>query len=133
MKCVYPVVIYKKGKDKYHCVYVPDIDSATQGEDLAECFEMARDLIGIEYIEEGKNLPKPFTSEGGRHFYDFTDEDVERRVLVDIDLEEYKRKNDQRIVKKNCSIPSYLAYRGEQAGLNFSKVLQDGLKRELHL
>lgn len=132
MKYVYPVIIYSKGNDKYHCVYVPDIDSATQGEDLAECFEMARDLIGIEFIDKGNDIAKPFTVKH-KNFYDFTDGDIEEEILVDIDLEEYKRKNDTRLVRKNCSIPSNLAYMGEKAGLNFSRVLQEGIKKELNI
>lgn len=45
MKTTYPIVIYPKGKEKYSYVYVPDFDRGTQGEDLAECMDMARDLI----------------------------------------------------------------------------------------
>ena len=54
-------------------------------------------------------------------------------TLVDVDFSEYRRKNDMRAVKKNCTIPSWLNYRAEKAGVNFSAVLQSALKKELHL
>ena len=53
--------------------------------------------------------------------------------LVDIDFDEYRRKNEQRAVKKNCTIPSWLNEKAEAAGVNFSAVLQDALKARLHL
>lgn len=53
--------------------------------------------------------------------------------LVDVDFTVYRRKNDMRTVKKNCTIPSWLNYEAEQAGVNFSEVLQAALKRELNI
>lgn len=89
MKYVYPAIVYKKKNDKFHCVYVPDIDSATQGENLTECIEMVRDLIRIEFIDKGDNIAKPFTI-GNSNYYGFTDEDIDRKILVDFDTEDCK-------------------------------------------
>ena len=59
-KIVYPFVIYEKQKgEKYHSVYIPDFDEYTQGEDLAECIIMARDLIeltGVNLMETKKKF-----------------------------------------------------------------------------
>jgi hypothetical protein len=38
-----------------------------------------------------------------------------------------------RVVKKNCTIPSWLNFEAERAGVNFSAVLQAALKSELHI
>ena len=54
-------------------------------------------------------------------------------TLVDVDFAEYRRQNDLRSVKKNCTIPSWLNAEAERAGVNFSAVLQAALKEELHL
>ena len=54
-------------------------------------------------------------------------------TLVDVDFAEYRRKNDMRAVKKNCTIPSWLSYEAEKAGINFSATLQTALKQELHI
>lgn len=89
MRYVYPAIIYKKKNDKFHCVYVPDIDSATQGENITECLEMAKDLIRIEINDKGDSVVKPFTVKN-KNFYGFTDEDIEEKILVDIDTEDFK-------------------------------------------
>jgi hypothetical protein len=54
-------------------------------------------------------------------------------TLVDVDFAEYRRRNDLRTVKKNCTIPSWLNYEAEKAGVNFSTILQAALKQELHI
>ena len=46
---------------------------------------------------------------------------------------EYRRQNDMRTVKKNCTIPSWLNFAAERAGVNFSAILQAALKKELHI
>ena len=52
-------------------------------------------------------------------------------TLVDIDFSDYRRKNDMRTVRRNVSLPNYLNDMGERAGLNFSQILQDGLRQRL--
>ena len=47
------------------------------------------------------------------------------------DPDEYRRKTDNRAVRKNVSLPSWLNQAAEAAGINFSAVLQDGLKQAL--
>lgn len=46
---------------------------------------------------------------------------------VDVDFAEYRKKVDNRAVKKNCTIPYWLNVKAEKAGINFSKVLQEAL------
>ena len=53
--------------------------------------------------------------------------------LVDVDFTEYRRKNEMKAVKKNCTIPSWLCYAAEKANINFSQALQEALKRELRI
>ena len=54
-------------------------------------------------------------------------------TLVDVDFAEYRRKNDLKTVKKNCTLPSWLSFEAEKAGINFSAVLQSALKKELKI
>ena len=54
-------------------------------------------------------------------------------TYVDADLTEYRRKYDRKTVKKNCTIPSYLSYEAEKAGINFSRLLQEALIDRLGL
>ena len=102
MKKVYPIIIKETKKDYY--VRIPDFDMATQGEDLADAIYMARDaigLVGIDMEDDGKTLPEPYSKKEMK-------EDGDIYTLVDIDFGEYRRKHDNRSVKKNCTIPSWL-------------------------
>lgn len=129
MKNAYPIVM--TGGQKYIVVWIPDFNINTQGVDLADAIEMARDaigLVGIDMEDDGEELPKP------TKIKDVTIDKPESIVtLVDVDFDEYRRKNDQRTVKKNCTIPSWLNYEAEKAGVNFSALLQTALKNELHI
>ena len=78
---------------------------------------MARDAIGIMGIDmedDGESLPAPTPVSEIR-----IDSDIV--TLVDVDFQEYRRKNDMRAVKKNCTIPSWLNFEAEKAGINFSR------------
>ena len=128
MKNVYPIVLI--GEEKGFTVYIPDFDINTQGQDLAESIEMARDaigLIGIDMQDDGKELPVPTMIK------DIKTNDGEFVSLVDVDFTEYRRKNENKVVKKNCTIPGWLCYEAEKANINFSKVLQTALRNELGL
>ncbi len=128
MKNTYPVVF---SPDEFgYLVYVPDFDIYSQGKDLTEAIEMARDVIGLTGIvleDEHKALPEPSAiSDIDCNAKDFIS-------LVDVDFSDYRRKNELRTVKKNCTLPSWLCYEAEKANLNFSAVLQDALKKKLKI
>ena len=112
-------------------VYVPDFDINTEGRDFADAIFMARDAIsltGITYEDMGKELPSPSTLEAVINAH------PEAMVsLVDVDFTEYRKMNDRRAVRRNVSLPYWLNYKAEQAGLNVSAVLQKALKAELHI
>ena len=129
MKTAYPVIM-TQGK-KFIVVYVPDFNINTQGTDYADAIEMARDaigIVGIDMEDENEALPKP--SEISKIKPDNENAVV---TLVDVDFSEYRRKNDMRAVKKNCTIPSWLNFAAEKANINFSAVLQEALKERLHI
>jgi post-segregation antitoxin (ccd killing protein) len=52
---------------------------------------------------------------------------------VDVDVDAYRRKIENRTVRKNLTIPSWLNEQAEMAGVNFSSLLQKALKEELQL
>ena len=125
MKNVYPIVLKKGSKDNY-IVFVPDFNINTEGEDMATAIEMARDaigIVGIDMEDEHEVLPKPSIETNKDEFIS----------LVDVDFDEYRRKNDMRAIRKNCTIPSWLNFEAEKAGINFSAILQAALKAELNL
>lgn len=127
-KLIYPIVLHPEVEGGYS-VDIPDLEIGTQGETVAECIDMARDAIGLWGICEqdaGRTVPQPSNLAPV-----FADGDIV--TLVDIDLDAYRRANDLRTVRKNVTLPSWLCYLAENAGVNFSQVLQDGLKARLHV
>ncbi len=128
MKAVYPVILIPDGNE--YVVNVPDFDFMTQGKNVSEAIDMARDaisLMGIQYEDERKILPVPSQVTSIHH------NDNEIVTLVDVDFQLYRKMLENRAVRKNCTIPSWLNEQAEQAGINFSAVLQKALKEELHL
>ena len=55
----------------------------------------------------------------------------EQAAFALVDFDAYRRANDMRTVRKNVTLPSYLNDLAEKAGINFSQVLQEGLKKQL--
>lgn len=128
MKETYPIIL--SPEEKGFTVFIPDFNINTQGEDLTDAIMMARDaigLMGIDMEDDGKNIPK------ASDIKTITTSNDDFVSLVDVDFAEYRRKNDLKTVKKNCTIPSWLCYEAERANINFSQVLQSGLKKELNL
>lgn len=128
MKQAYPVII-TKDKD-FFVASIPDFETGTQGESLAEAIEMARDAIGMcgcYMQDEKKDIPIP-TDIGN-----VTKEASDILTLVDVDFGEYRKKHEMRTVRKNVTIPSWLNEEAESANINFSALLQKAIKAELHL
>lgn len=127
MKAVYPVILTPA--EIGYVVSVPDLNINTEGENLSDAIEMARDAIGLWGIceeDEGRCIPQAST---------ILPEHEEQEIVtfVDIDFTAYRRANDLKTVRKNVTLPSWLNVLAEEAGINFSQVLQDGLKQRLHV
>lgn len=50
-----------------------------------------------------------------------------------LDMDTYAEKYGDRSVRKNCTLPAWLSYRAENAGINFSQVLQEALIQKLNI
>ncbi|MFQ9176556.1 MAG: type II toxin-antitoxin system HicB family antitoxin [Christensenellaceae bacterium] len=130
MKSAYPIIM-TQGKE-FIVVFIPDFNINTQGKNIPDAIEMARDAIGIMGIDmqdDGEALPEASNLanvQAGSPSGSIVS-------LVDVNFAEYRKKNDMRAVKKNCTIPSWLNFEAEKAGVNFSAVLQAALKNELHI
>lgn len=129
MKNVYPVFFTKT--DTVVLVEVPDMEILTEGKNLSDAIEMARDAIELKCVSmEDDKIPIPAPSE--IHSLDikngtFSEEGETIISFVDIDSAEYRRKIDTRTVRRNVALPSWLNYEAEHAGINVSRVLQEAL------
>lgn len=124
-KGAYPIVL-KRTDDGYY-VNIPDFDSGTQGKSIADAMEMARDaigLLGIDLEDDNKELPRPYSKKIETEKDDIV-------TLVDIDFSEYRKKVDNRAIKKNCTIPYWLSVEADKAGINYSRLLQEAIVNTL--
>ncbi len=138
MKGVYPVFIAEYKKD--FLVFVPDWNIYTEGRDLLDAMEMARDAIGlkgIDYEDDGREFPPTSDYEEAmkraKNDTEIFDYSQGLLTMIDVDFVDYRRKHDNRMVKKNCTIPYYLNVEAEKLGINFSRVLQEALMQRIKL
>ena len=53
--------------------------------------------------------------------------------LVDVDFEEYRRRIDNKAVRRNVTLPNWLNREAEKANINVSRVLQEALIAKLNI
>ena len=126
MQYVYPV-IFEEAEEGGYNVTVPDIPGTfTCGDDMADAIFMAEDAIAMmlaDYEDEKEPVPKPSKIS-----------DIKTNGIVSLvraDTDEWRKLVDNKAVKKTLSIPNWLNTKAEKAGVNFSQVLQDALKKLL--
>lgn len=125
MKLAYPIILTPDSSG--YVVSVPDLNINTEGRDIADAIEMAADAIclcGISMQDLGREIPPPSDA-----LPQCAEGELAAFALVDFDA--YRRAYEQRTVRKNVTIPAYLNELAEAAHINFSQVLQEGLKHRL--
>ena len=134
MVLTYPVIFTRTGdkKDTY-LVYIPDFAYATEGYGLADAIRMARDYIGCSlYSREEKEFPKARDiSDIDITKSDFFDAGESMVSIVDVDIEEFRKKLDNKPVRRNVSLPNWLNKKANDAHINVSRVLQEALMDRL--
>lgn len=130
MKEVYEVLFTKKSNGTY-LVEVPDLNCFTEGKNLNDAINMARDVIGITGItleDQNKKIPKATKNikiEKGTFF----GKGQTTMSYVDIDFDDYRKSIDNKIVRRNVSLPNWLDRACEKEHINVSKILQETLSK----
>lgn len=127
MRYCYTAII-TEDEGKYH-VRFPDLDGCiTSGKDLYDAMDMAEDALACWLCvaeDTGKKIPSPTALESlsiGKGDYP---------CLVKADTMKYRQATDTKAVRKNVSLPMWLAKIVEQRKINCSKVLQDALMSQI--
>ena len=122
---IFPAVFLKE-EDGYS-VSFPDIDRAfTCGETFEEALFMAKDCLELN-LDTVDEIP---------HVTDIDKiklNENEYLVMVQADMLNFRKKKDNKPVKKTLTIPKWLNDLGIEKKINFSKVLQDALKEKLQV
>jgi predicted RNase H-like HicB family nuclease len=107
----------------------PDLPGCISEADTeVDALSMAQDALGSRlYADEqdATTIPKP------SKLIDIALESSQRAVLIDVDMEQIRRKIKPVYIKKTLTIPESLNAKAIEAGINFSQVLQDALKERL--
>ncbi|MGN0763053.1 MAG: type II toxin-antitoxin system HicB family antitoxin [Aristaeellaceae bacterium] len=128
MKNVYPAVFERFNNGGYG-VRFPDLPGCvTTGSNLADALSMAEDAANLWICgQEDIESPIPSPSDPSSIVLDpncFC-------TLIQVDSDLYRRLTDTRSVRKNVSLPAWMATMAERRGVNCSQVLQDALERIL--
>lgn len=104
---------------------------------MVDAVYMARDAIGLKGItreDEGKDIPNPSALNDIDASKGTFAEDGKGYVsLVDIDFVEYRRRVDNKTVRRNVTLPNWLNQEAEKAHINVSRVLQEALMAKLNV
>ena len=109
----------------------PDLSGCfTCADNEDEIFKIAKEALGLHLWSMEKDneiIPEP------TGIKDIVLEDNETSVLVEVFMPPVRDRINNKVVKKTLTIPQWLNIEAEQQGVNFSMVLQNGLKQYLQL
>ena len=119
--------IFKKEEDGSYSVVFPDLDGAfTCGTDFKEALYMAKDCLelNLSTLEEMPTISdlENIKLNQGEHI-----------VMIQADMLEFKKKYNNKLIKKTLTLPKWLNDLGIEKKINFSKLLQEALKEKLQL
>ena len=125
----YPAVFtYEPGQEI--AVDFPDLKCATSGINDDDALLSARELLGcvLYGLEEDKEeIPAPTP------LAQVEIQPNERAVLVDVYMPSIRQAHVNRSVNRTVTLPAWLNAAAQEKNINFSQVLQDGLKQRLSL
>ena len=122
----YPA-IFTEEDGRYWVKFIDLEGCYSDGDNLAEAMENAKEAMGL-FLEDLSEYPKCTT--------DLSNIKLDKNQItsfVSINLEEHKRKYENRSVKKTLSIPAWLNTLAENANINFSQLLQSALMEKLNV
>jgi predicted RNase H-like HicB family nuclease len=126
---IYPVVV-EKASDGGYGLYFPDFPgTGIVTDDVVDGVRKAKEMLISRILElEERGWQPPSPSEP-----DVIDnlDPSDRIVFVDVFLPPYREEAANKAVTKNCTMPKWLKETGEDAGLNFSQLLQSAIKEAL--
>lgn len=124
----YPAMFHEAEEGGYWAEF-PDLPGCfTQGEDMNETYEMAKDALGlflVDMVDKSEELPKASS------LNDIKQENNSTIVMIPFNYLEYKKTIKKKAVKKTLSIPEWLNDLAIKENVNFSQVLQEALIEKL--
>ena len=112
-------------------VEFPDLPGCLPcGDTTEEALHNAKEAMGLHLYgmeQDGDEIPAPTPVR------DLHPEEGGIVTLVEVFMPSIRDRAENRVVKKTLTIPAWLNREAEEAHVNFSQVLQDGLKKQLNI
>ena len=124
----YPAVFTYEPEQEIAVVF-PDLDCATSGINDDDALLSARELLGcvLNGLEEdNEEIPSPTP------LSQIKLQDNEKAILVDVYMPSIRMAQINRSVSRTVTLPAWLNALALEHNINFSQVLQDALKTQLH-
>jgi len=123
----YPAFFHEE--DNGYWVEFPDLPGCvTQGEDLTEATLKAHEVLGF-FLDDYELSALPSSSD----IKSLDTPESSIKSLVVIDLIEYRKKHNNKAVKKTLTIPEWLNEAAQKENINFSQLLQEAIMEKLDL
>ena len=123
MKYTYTAVL-TPSDDRYYC-RVPDLPGCiTTGKDLTDAIDMITDAASVWLLSHEDNN-EPVIEPSPQSSIPHDESDI--LSVIQIDSLKYRAETDTKAVRKNVSLPAWMATLADKQGINCSQVLQDGL------
>ena len=127
MKYSYTAVITPNDTNTKFFVRIPDLPGCiTSGKSIEDAIEMAADAACVWLVaaeDQGDPVIAPTPQ------YDIPHDENDILSVVLIDTIKYRSETDTRAVRKNVSLPAWMASLADKRGINCSQVLQEGLAK----
>lgn len=129
MKYLYTAVFTPNEDNTKIYARVPDLPGCvTTGRDIQDAMEQIADAAsGWLVVAEDERLPIPPAAPQGR----IPHSEADILSLVRVDTIAYRAMTDTRAVRKNVSLPAWMAELADRRGMNCSQILQEGLRIRL--
>lgn len=125
---IYPAIFTYVDSDKCFIVDFIDLEGcSTFATTVEEAYLMAQDAMGL-FLSDLDKFPKPTIP-----FNNINLNENQFISLIEIDLNEYRKKYNNIAVKKTLTIPTWLNTLAEKNNINFSQLLQKAIKEELNI
>ena len=110
-------------------IYFPDLDGCVSfGENEQQACYNAKEVLSLHLYGmegDGDEIPEP------SRIGDIKLDENEKLLFIDVYMPTFRAKQGNKSVNKTLTLPKWLNIEAERAGINFSQILQAGIKEHL--
>ena len=126
-KYFYPAIFSKEG-EAYNVKFIDFDNILTYGVWFNDAYYMAQDALYAMLPEYKDNLPTPTFD-----YMNIKIKDGDIITMVELDPIEHEKTISSKTVNTTVTMPEWLKNLADMKGINFSKLLQESIKKELNL